>query len=198
MLAFIYLAYSTMALLCETVPAFEDTWIECLDDLGRYRTAIEDDDVRDCEVWPGVAHQSLRQGSHHWTTMSSLGNFCWTKCFTSIVLLFEKSLRGYSICLCSRVDTHAVQSCAGCRPNSWSAEIASSRYVPSAKSHYYHPKDQRSVNIGHLYTKHDFILPRSNELLRCSEISVEVVAFDISLFDLFVLPAQIDRLFEGF
>ena len=55
MLAFIYIAYSMMALLYETVPSFEDTWIECLGDLGRYRMAIEDDDVRDREVWSGVA-----------------------------------------------------------------------------------------------------------------------------------------------
>ena len=43
MLAFIYLAYSMMTLLLETVSAFEDTWIECLGDLGRYRMAIEED-----------------------------------------------------------------------------------------------------------------------------------------------------------
>ncbi|KAI9775610.1 MAG: hypothetical protein M1839_001011 [Geoglossum umbratile] len=49
MLAFIYLAYSMMAFLFETVPTFEDTWIECLGDLGRYRMAIEDDDIRDRE-----------------------------------------------------------------------------------------------------------------------------------------------------
>jgi hypothetical protein len=55
MLAFIYLAYQLMALLYETVPAFEDTWIECLGDLGRYRMAIEDEDVRDRETWAGVA-----------------------------------------------------------------------------------------------------------------------------------------------
>jgi len=55
MLAFIYIAYSMMALLYETVPTFEDTWIECLGDLGRYRMAIEDDDIRDREVWSGVA-----------------------------------------------------------------------------------------------------------------------------------------------
>jgi hypothetical protein len=55
MLAFIYLAYQMMALLYETVPAFEDTWIECLGDLGRYRMAIEDEDVRDRETWAGVA-----------------------------------------------------------------------------------------------------------------------------------------------
>ena len=42
-------------LLYETVPAFEDTWIECLGDLGRYRMAIEDDDVHDREVWQNVA-----------------------------------------------------------------------------------------------------------------------------------------------
>lgn len=46
-LTFIYLAYSMMTLLHETVPAFEDTWIECLGDLGRYGMAIEDDDIRD-------------------------------------------------------------------------------------------------------------------------------------------------------
>src|SRR5262249_20057338 len=50
-LAFIYLAYQMMALLYETVPTFEDTWIECLGDLGRYRMAIEDQDVRDRETW---------------------------------------------------------------------------------------------------------------------------------------------------
>jgi len=53
MLAFIYLAYEMMALLYETVPAFEDRWIECLGDLGRYRMAIED--VRHRETWAGVA-----------------------------------------------------------------------------------------------------------------------------------------------
>ncbi|KAL3418918.1 telomerase-binding protein EST1A protein [Phlyctema vagabunda] len=63
MLAFIYLAYSMMALLYETVPAFEDTWIECLGDLGRYRMAIEDDDIKDREVWTGVAR--------HWYSKAS-------------------------------------------------------------------------------------------------------------------------------
>ncbi|KFZ01478.1 hypothetical protein V500_00744 [Pseudogymnoascus sp. VKM F-4518 (FW-2643)] len=57
MLEFIYLAYSMMTLLLETVPAFEDTWIECLGDLGRYRMAIEDNNVRDREIWAQVARQ---------------------------------------------------------------------------------------------------------------------------------------------
>lgn len=63
MLAFIYTAYSMMALLYETVPAFEDTWIECLGDLARYRMAIEDVDVKDRETWTGVAR--------HWYSCAS-------------------------------------------------------------------------------------------------------------------------------
>lgn len=54
MLSFIYIAYSMMALLYETVPAFEDTWIECLGDLGRYRTTFEEDEAKDHEVWSNV------------------------------------------------------------------------------------------------------------------------------------------------
>jgi hypothetical protein len=50
MLAFLYLAYSMMALLYETVPGFEETWAECLGDLARYRMAIEEEDVRDREA----------------------------------------------------------------------------------------------------------------------------------------------------
>ncbi|KAL2132541.1 hypothetical protein VTI74DRAFT_3652 [Chaetomium olivicolor] len=53
MLSFICLAYSMMALLYETVPAFEDTWIECLGDLARYRMAVEDD-FRERETWSSV------------------------------------------------------------------------------------------------------------------------------------------------
>ncbi|KAH6952398.1 hypothetical protein BKA56DRAFT_243701 [Ilyonectria sp. MPI-CAGE-AT-0026] len=63
MLTFLYLAYSMMALLYETVPAFGDTWIECLGDLSRYRMAIEDDDIKDREVWTGV--------SQHWYSKAS-------------------------------------------------------------------------------------------------------------------------------
>ncbi|KAL8940326.1 MAG: hypothetical protein Q9211_002339 [Gyalolechia sp. 1 TL-2023] len=55
MLAFIYIAYSMMALLYESVSAYEEIWIECLGDLARYRMAIEDHDVQDREIWGGVA-----------------------------------------------------------------------------------------------------------------------------------------------
>jgi len=57
MLTFLYLAYSMMALLYETVPAFEETWAECLGDLARYRMAIEEEDIRDREVWTEVSKQ---------------------------------------------------------------------------------------------------------------------------------------------
>lgn len=69
MLTFIYLAYSMLALLYETVPNFRDTWIECLGDLGRYRMAIEDDDIRDRDVWAGVAQ--------YWYS-KALDNAPWT------------------------------------------------------------------------------------------------------------------------
>ncbi|KIX09915.1 uncharacterized protein Z518_00996 [Rhinocladiella mackenziei CBS 650.93] len=55
MLSFVYLAYQMMGLLMESVPAFHETWIECLGDLARYRMAIEEADMRDRENWSNVA-----------------------------------------------------------------------------------------------------------------------------------------------
>ncbi|KAF3031255.1 hypothetical protein E8E12_001203 [Didymella heteroderae] len=55
MLAFIILAYQMVALLYETVPAFENTWIECLGDLGRYRMTIEETDISHRETWRKIA-----------------------------------------------------------------------------------------------------------------------------------------------
>jgi Est1 DNA/RNA binding domain len=57
MLAFVYIAYSTMALLLESVPSFRETWIECLGDLARYRMAIEEVDMRVRQVWSEVARR---------------------------------------------------------------------------------------------------------------------------------------------
>lgn len=57
MLTFIYLAYGMMTLLYETVPAFEETWIEYLGDLSRYRMAIEEAHIGDKKVWAHVARQ---------------------------------------------------------------------------------------------------------------------------------------------
>ncbi|KAJ5833495.1 DNA/RNA-binding domain E.t1.c1-type [Penicillium riverlandense] len=55
MLSFIYIAYSMMTLLLETVPTYKENWIECLGDLARYRMAVEDTDMRDREVWASVS-----------------------------------------------------------------------------------------------------------------------------------------------
>ncbi|KAF1998706.1 hypothetical protein P154DRAFT_409213, partial [Amniculicola lignicola CBS 123094] len=55
MLEFVYVAYHMLGSLYETVPAFEDTWTECLGDLARYRMVIEDEDMRNREIWTGNA-----------------------------------------------------------------------------------------------------------------------------------------------
>ncbi|KAF8476036.1 hypothetical protein BDZ91DRAFT_710810 [Kalaharituber pfeilii] len=64
MLTFIYLAYSTITFLYETVPTFAESWIECLGDLGRYRMAIEDNDLWDREVWTNVARSWYSKAAH--------------------------------------------------------------------------------------------------------------------------------------
>jgi len=56
MVNYIMIAYQMLALLFETVPTFEVVWTECLGDLARYRMAIENKDIRDREIWTGVAH----------------------------------------------------------------------------------------------------------------------------------------------
>ncbi|KAK2807890.1 hypothetical protein FQN50_005281 [Emmonsiellopsis sp. PD_5] len=63
MLAFIYTAYSMMDLLMERVPSFEDTWIECLGDLARYRMSIEEYKPPDHETWAGVARYWYNKAS---------------------------------------------------------------------------------------------------------------------------------------
>ncbi|KAJ5775394.1 DNA/RNA-binding domain E.t1.c1-type [Penicillium nucicola] len=55
MVAFIYLSYSMMTLLLESVPYFRGTWIECLGDLARYRMAVETTDVTDRDIWARVS-----------------------------------------------------------------------------------------------------------------------------------------------
>ncbi|KAH7302916.1 hypothetical protein B0I35DRAFT_196564 [Stachybotrys elegans] len=72
MLSFIYLAYSIIALLYETVPAFEETWIEFLGEIGRYRMAIEDDDIRDREVWTEVSRSWYTKASDMRPTVGRL------------------------------------------------------------------------------------------------------------------------------
>ncbi|BCS12253.1 hypothetical protein ALUC_50299A [Aspergillus luchuensis] len=63
MLAFIYYAYSMLTLMLESVPAYQDTWIECLGDLSRYRMAVEESDLRERESWAGVARYWYNQAA---------------------------------------------------------------------------------------------------------------------------------------
>ncbi|CAG8018330.1 unnamed protein product [Penicillium nalgiovense] len=67
MLDFVYLSYSMITLLLESVPVFRETWTECLGDLARYRMAVEEFDKKDRELWAGV--------SRYWYTQDTdLGN----------------------------------------------------------------------------------------------------------------------------
>ncbi|KAH8168360.1 est1 DNA/RNA binding domain-containing protein [Sarocladium implicatum] len=52
-----------MALLHEPVQAFDETWVECLGDLSRYRIAIKDEDTNNQEIWTSF--------SRHWYTKAS-------------------------------------------------------------------------------------------------------------------------------
>ncbi|KIW12487.1 hypothetical protein PV08_09764 [Exophiala spinifera] len=65
MLSFVYLAYQMMGLLMESVPAFHETWIECLGDLARYRMAIEEADIRDRERWSNTARMWYNRAADH-------------------------------------------------------------------------------------------------------------------------------------
>ena len=60
-LDFIYLSYSMITLLLESVTDFRDTQIECLGDLARYRIAVEEFDKRDRELQAGVSRYWYNQ-----------------------------------------------------------------------------------------------------------------------------------------
>ena len=98
MLAFIYLAYTMMTLDHDTVPDFEDTWIEYLGDLGSYQMAIEDDDIRDRQVWTEVARHWYSKASdkelsksrlYHHLAILARPNFPFASTRESILRLFE-------------------------------------------------------------------------------------------------------------
>jgi hypothetical protein len=82
LISFLILAYQMIALLYETVPAFEDTWIECLGDLARYRMAI--DETRDRDIWQGVAR--------HWYTKAASRNPFIGRLFHHLAILARPRL----------------------------------------------------------------------------------------------------------
>jgi hypothetical protein len=104
MLAFIYLAYSMMTVLYETVPAFEYTWIECLRDLGRYRMAIENDEIRDREVWTGV--------SRHWYSKTSKTSPATCRLYRHLAVLTSPNVSRSS----SPSEPHQYTPYASCGP----------------------------------------------------------------------------------
>ncbi|KGO69902.1 hypothetical protein PEX1_106960 [Penicillium expansum] len=55
MFGFIYLSYSTIALLLENIPDFRETWIGCLGDLARYRMGVEAFDEKDRRLWAEIS-----------------------------------------------------------------------------------------------------------------------------------------------
>lgn len=63
MLNFLYLSYSMMPLLYETVPAFEDTWIDCLGDLGCHPTPFLSARESAMTLFDPVVNSNLRHPS---------------------------------------------------------------------------------------------------------------------------------------
>lgn len=63
MISFIYIAYSMMTLLLESVPTFANIWIECLGDLARYQMAVEEVDLQNRENWAEVARYWYRMAA---------------------------------------------------------------------------------------------------------------------------------------
>lgn len=55
MLRFIVSAYSMLILLVESVPLFQDVWIECLGDIARYRMMVVEHDHQECLLWTCIA-----------------------------------------------------------------------------------------------------------------------------------------------
>ncbi|EEQ87082.2 uncharacterized protein BDCG_02202 [Blastomyces dermatitidis ER-3] len=97
MLAFIYTAYSMMTLLLESVPSFENTWIECLGDLGRYRMALEEVNLQDREHHLAVLSRPnfLQQLFFYTKSLVCIQSFPNTR--ESILLLFKPLLAQESI-----------------------------------------------------------------------------------------------------
>ncbi|KAJ5709082.1 DNA/RNA-binding domain E.t1.c1-type [Penicillium malachiteum] len=61
LLSYIYVSYSMISLLLESVGAFKETWMECLGDLARYRMAIEESDMGERETWAGISRYWYNQ-----------------------------------------------------------------------------------------------------------------------------------------
>ncbi|KAF3482378.1 uncharacterized protein GIQ15_05137 [Arthroderma uncinatum] len=72
MVSFIYISYSMMTLLLESVPVFVHIWIECLGDLARYRMAVEETDPQERENWAEVARYWYRMAADKGPTIGRI------------------------------------------------------------------------------------------------------------------------------
>lgn len=98
MLAFVYLAYSMMALLYETVSVHEGTWTECLGDIGRRSMAIEDDGIR--LLGPSAQVARIRSPktpdkSYHWPNAPPPWQFGEVKWCSTVLISKKRSTSGH-------------------------------------------------------------------------------------------------------
>ncbi|KAI9723550.1 MAG: hypothetical protein M1828_004146 [Chrysothrix sp. TS-e1954] len=133
MLSFLYMAYQMVALLYETVPNFEETWMECLGDLARYRMAIEERDRDARENWTEMArfwytkvmdlnpkvgrlhhhiailsrHHALQQLSSYCRSLTAIQPFSKTK--ESIMHLFKPILARDPAQPCKSIDEQFIK-----------------------------------------------------------------------------------------
>ena len=202
MLSFIYMAYSMMALLYETVPTFEDTWIECLGDLGRYRMAIEDDDVQDREIWSGVAKSWYDNAAnstpskgrlyHHLAVLAKTRTLNQLSLYTrslsctipfesarsSILTLFEPISKTEEIASRSANEESFTSDRNDCR---YSPETSRIHHQPSSKSHTSMLPSNTSFLFHIQEIQGDFSLgPVANKQQRMPRISQHTMASQIS------------------
>lgn len=64
MVSFVYLSYSMVALLKETVRESLETWIHCFRDLAGYHMADDEPDLRDRDIWSATARTWYNQAAN--------------------------------------------------------------------------------------------------------------------------------------
>lgn len=99
MLSFMYEAYYMLTTILETVPRYEEVWMECLGDLARCRMRLELGDVSEYGLWAEIARywynktadKMPNQGrlQHHLAVLAQtdivLQLFLYTKSITSVL-----------------------------------------------------------------------------------------------------------------
>ena len=117
MLAFIHESYNILTHILETVSLFEDTWIECLGDLARYRWAIEN--TEDNVKWNRIAHswyqKKASRNPHIGRLYHHLGLLARTHSLERLAL-FTKALTCNSPFKDTRVRIRSILKCVSEMP----------------------------------------------------------------------------------